>query len=153
MAAKPIPEGYQRVTPYLMVEDVPKLMDFLTHVFGATGSQVHSTPDGRVMHAEVRIGDSVIMMAEASAQYPKMPAMIHMYVEDVDEAYARALARGATSVQPVADQFYGDRSGGVQDASGNLWWITTHVEDVSAEEIARRSEAYMKEQAKAAGNS
>ncbi|HJQ25373.1 MAG TPA: VOC family protein [Blastocatellia bacterium] len=145
MAVKPIPEGYHTVTPYLVVEGAAKLIDFLKAAFGA--QEVFRMPgkDGTVGHAEVRIGDSMIMLADAQAGYPARPSMICLYVEDVDATYQRALEAGATVVRELADQFYGDRSGGVQDASGMQWWISTHIEDVPPEELARR-EAALKEQ-------
>ena len=93
------------------------------------------------MHAEVKIGDSRIMLAEACGAWTPMPTMIHLYVPDTDATYRSALEAGATSLQEPADQFYGDRSGGVKDAFGNHWWIATHKEDLSAEEMQRRREA------------
>jgi uncharacterized glyoxalase superfamily protein PhnB len=98
-------------------------------------------PDGKVMHAEVRIADSLVLLAEASEQFPAMPSMLSVYVEDVDATYAKAVAAGATPVRPPADQFYGDRSGGVKDQGGNQWWFATHIEDVEPDEIARRAAA------------
>jgi PhnB protein len=147
MAAKPIPEGYQSVTPYLIVEGAEKLLDFVNQAFGAEERFRMDGPDGSVAHAEVRIGDSVVMLADASEQWPATPGNIHLYVEDCDETYRRALEAGATSVQELADQFYGDRSGGVRDPVGNLWWIVTHVEDVSEEEIKTRAEQWAAQQA------
>ena len=99
------------------------------------------TPDGRIMHAEVRIGDSVVMMGEASDDNPPIPAMLHLYLEDADAAYRRALAAGATSLREPEDQFYGDRTSGVQDAFGNQWWLATHIEDVPADEMQRWADA------------
>jgi uncharacterized glyoxalase superfamily protein PhnB len=138
MAVKPIPDNYPRVCPYLIVLDVRALLGFIEAVFDAQPGQHHEGPDGRVMHAEVRIGDSLIMMGEASDKWKAMPAGLHVYVADVDAAYQRALAAGATTVMAPADQFYGDRNSGVKDASGNTWWITSHIEDVTPEEISRR---------------
>jgi len=141
MAVKPIPDGYHTVTPYLVVSDVAGLIDFLEQVFGASETERMERPDGSIMHAEVRIGDSVVMMGEASDEFAPMPGMLHIYLEDVDDAYGRALAAGATSLREPTDEFYGDRAAGVQDAFGNQWWMATHVEDVSAEELQRRAEA------------
>jgi uncharacterized glyoxalase superfamily protein PhnB len=98
-------------------------------------------PDGSIMHAEVRIGDSVVMLADAAPKDSTFPAMIHLYIEDTDAAYRRALDAGAISLREPADQFYGDRSGGVKDRFGNHWWLATHIEDVSPEELQRRAEA------------
>jgi uncharacterized glyoxalase superfamily protein PhnB len=126
------------------VEGVAKLMDFLQQAFGAQEMERMETPDGTVMHGEVKIGDSMIMMGEASAQHKPMPAMLYLYVADTDATYRQALQSGATSVMEPANQFYGDRNAGVQDPCGNQWWIGTHVEDIAPEELKRRSEAYMK---------
>ncbi len=141
MAVKPIPEGYGTITPYLVVHGAHDLLDFVKRAFDAEVVERMANPDGTIMHAAVRIGDSMVMMGEASGGFQAMPAMIHLYVPDADATYARALAAGATPVREVGDQFYGDRTGGVKDASGNQWWIATHKEDVSAEELHRRFEA------------
>jgi PhnB protein len=123
------------------VHGVPKLIDFLKNVFVATEVERMTQPDGTVRHAEVKIGDSIVMMGEAGEQWKAMPAMLYVYVKDVDATYKKALAAGATSVREPADQFYGDRSCGVQDASGNQWWISTHIEDVAPEEMQKRAKA------------
>lgn len=145
MAVKPIPDGYHNVTPYLVVPGVARLIDFLKNAFGAQEIERMTRPDGSVGHAEVRIGDSVVMMGEPAGEAPAMPATIYLYVEDTDAAYRRALEAGATSVMAPADQFYGDRNAGVKDPCGNQWWIATHVEDVPPEEMARRAEAWHKQ--------
>ena len=147
MAVKPIPEGYHTVTPYLVVEGAARLIDFMKEAFGA--EEVFRMPgkDGTVGHAEVRIGDSMMMLADAGEEHRARPSMICLYVEDVDATYQRAIAAGATSLSEPANQFYGDRSGGVTEASGMQWWISTHVEDVAPEELARRAAAH-KEQHK-----
>lgn len=146
MAAKPIPDGYHSVTPYMTVPGVAKLIDFLKQAFEATEVERMTRPDGSVMHAEVRIGDSIVMMGEPTAEFPPMPAAIYLYVNDADDVYRRALQAGATSTSEPADMFYGDRQGGVKDPSGNQWWIATHKEDVSPEELRRRAEAALKQQ-------
>jgi uncharacterized glyoxalase superfamily protein PhnB len=138
MPVKPIPEGYHGVTPYLVVEDAAGTIQFAQTAFGAHERFRSTAPDGSVMHAEITIGDSVVMIGQASDQWQPTNAMLHMYVEDVDAAYERALAAGATSIREVRDEFYGDRSGGVQTGTVT-WWLATHVEDVSPEEIDRRS--------------
>jgi len=148
MAVKPIPDGYHSVTPYLIVQGVAKLIDFLKQAFDAKEIERMAGPDGTVMHAEVRIGDSVVMMGEARGESKPMPAALYLYVNDTDVTYRRALQAGATSLKEPADQFYGDRSGGVKDPAGNQWWIATRKEDVSPEELARRAETYMKQQRK-----
>ena len=138
---KPKPDGYHTVTPYMVIAGVAKLVEFLKSTFNATEIMRHTRPDGSVMHAEVRIGDSVIMMGEAPAGSKHFPAMLHLYVDDVDAAYQRALQAGATPLREPADQIYGDRSGGVQDEFGNQWWLAKHMEDVSEEEMQRRMAA------------
>jgi PhnB protein len=134
------------VTPYLTVQGAAKLIDFLKQAFEAKEIHCMTRPDGVIGHAEVRIGDSVVMMSEACGEWKPMPAMLYLYVEDVDAVYQRALEKGATSLREPMDQFYGDRSGGVQDPCGNHWHIATHKEDIPPEELARRAEAFMKQQ-------
>lgn len=138
---KPIPDGYHTVTPYLTVPGVANLIDFLKQAFDAKEIDRHTRPDGSVQHAEVQIGDSRVMMGEPQDQWKPKPANLYLYLDDVDAAYRRAIAAGATSLQEPADQFYGDRTGGVEDASGNQWWLATHKEDVSPEEIGKRAAA------------
>lgn len=137
----PIPDGYHTVTPYLVVADASAILSFIERAFGGTVLSRHLSPDGRVMHAEAQIGDSRVMLGEANEEWPEMPAMLHLYVEDVDAVYRQALEAGAASIREPQDMFYGDRSGGARDTAGNQWWITTHIEDVSAEEMARRQAA------------
>ena len=141
---KPIPDGYHTVTPYLIVEGVAGLIDFLKQAFDAVETERMPGPDGKVGHGEVRIGDSVVMMGEASGDWKPMPGSIYLYVNDTDATYKRALDAGATSVMEPADQFYGDRNAGVKDASGNMWWIATRKENVSPEELRKRAEARAK---------
>ncbi len=148
---KPIPEGYHTVTPYLVVADAQEVLRFMEQAFDATILHTSRTPEGRVMHAEAQIGDSRVMLGEANDEWPPMPAMLHLYVEDVDAAYARALEAGARTAREPADMFYGDRSGGVIDAAGNQWWIATRVENVTPEEMARR-QAEQARQAEGAGS-
>jgi PhnB protein len=145
MAVKPIPDGYHTVTPYLTVQGVPKLIDFLKQAFEAREIECMAQPDGTVRHAEVRIGDSVVMMGEARGEQAPMPSAMYLYVNDTDAVYKRALRAGATSLREPADQFYGDRSAGVKDPSGNYWWIATHQEDVPPEELKKRAEAAMRQ--------
>lgn len=146
MTVKPIPEGHRTVTPYLVVPGVARLIECLKRAFGAEEVLRIARPDGGVMHAEVRIGDSIVMMGEPRTDAERMPGFIHLYVQDADATYRRALEAGATSVVEPADQFYGDRAGGVEDPAGNRWWIATHVEDVPPEELRKRAQALMKRQ-------
>ena len=149
MAAKPVPDGFHTVTPYLIVPGVATLIDFLKQAFGATEDHRTTTPDGRVMHAQVKVGDSFIMLGEPMGEWKPMPTGLYLYVPDVDAWYRRAMkAPGAVSLLEPTDQFYGDRMGGVKDPAGNLWWIATHKEDLSKEELARRAEAAVKQRQK-----
>ena len=143
MAVKPIPDGYHSVTPFLIVPGAAKLLDFLKQAFEAQELHRLPRPDGTIMHAEVRIGDSLVMMGEPMGDCQPMFGSLYLYVHDVDVVYKRALQAGATSTSEPADQFYGDRSAGIKDPIGNQWWIATHKEDVPPEEIARRAKAFM----------
>jgi uncharacterized glyoxalase superfamily protein PhnB len=145
-SVKPIPDGYHTLTPFIMVVGGTKSLEFLKSAFDTKEISIHKNQDGTIMHAELQIGDSRLMLAEATEKYPAMPTMIYVYVEDVDAVYKKAIAAGATSLREPTDEFYGDRSCGVKDASGNQWWIATHVEDVSPEEMKKREEEFMKKQ-------
>jgi PhnB protein len=138
---KPIPEGYHSITPYLIVDRAPELLEFLVSAFNATVVLKMVNPDGSLGHCELRIGDSMIMMSSARDQWKAMPTSIYLYVQDVDAVFAKALTAGAKEIMPLKDQFYGDRNGGVTDVSGNQWWIGTHKEDLSGEELKRRQAA------------
>ncbi|ABS25858.1 VOC family protein [Anaeromyxobacter sp. Fw109-5] len=146
---KPIPEGYHSITPYLIVKGAAKAIDFYVAAFGATELFRMARPDGRVGHAEIRIGDSVVMLAdehpEMGARSPQTiggtPLSLLLYVPDVDAVVARAVAAGAQLTRPVADQFYGDRSGILTDPFGHSWFVSTHVEDVPPDELERRASA------------
>jgi uncharacterized glyoxalase superfamily protein PhnB len=138
MAVSAKPDGYHTVTPYLIVPDVEGLIAFAERAFGAHNATTVKDNNGRIMHGEMRIGDSVVMMGESNEEFPPMPTMLHLYLEDIDGTYKRALEAGATSTREPRDEFYGDRTAGVQDAYGNQWWLATHVEDLSEEEMARR---------------
>jgi PhnB protein len=151
MAVKPIPDQYHAVTPYLIVADAAREIDFLKQAFGAVESARALTPDGKVMHAEVRIRDSAIMLSDPMAGMNPTPAGLLLYVTDCDAEYQRALKAGATSLNEPADQFYGDRSGGVKDPAGNTWWISTHKEDVAPEEMKRRMQAEMQKRRASGG--
>jgi len=131
MAVKAIPDGYNRVQPYLLVKDVDRQIDFLVKALGAK-EIMRTTGGSGGSHAEVRIGDSVIMMGGASAAgWTPMPSALYVYCDDVDAAYKRALAAGATSLDEPDDKPYGDRVAGVKDCNGNIWWIGTHIKDVA----------------------
>ena len=144
---KPIPEGYPRVTPYLFIDGAADAIEFYVNVFGAKEKMRMGGPDGKVGHAEIELGDSIIMLAdqneEMGALGPKTvggsPVMITLYVEDVDSVFSAALEAGATERRPVEDQFYGDRTGGFEDPFGHLWHVATHVEDVPPEEMEERA--------------
>ena len=147
--AKPVPEGFHTATPYLIITNAARAIEFYQDVFGATELTRLATPDGKVGHAEIRIGDSRIMLAD---EFPEWDARspqtiggsavhIMLYVEDVDAVVNRAVAAGAKLFKPVADQFYGDRSGSLTDPFGHKWTIATHKEDVSPEEMKRRASA------------
>jgi PhnB protein len=142
MSVKPIPEGYHTVTPFLIVKDAAKLIDFLRDAFDAKENSRFDLPDGSVAHAELKIGDSIIVLGEASDAFPAISSFIYLYVEDIDATFQRAVKAGAESVKEPSDQFYGDRSGIVKDTFDNKWWIATHIEDVSPEEVKKRAESY-----------
>jgi len=152
--AKSIPDGYNSVTPYLIVNDAAGAIEFYKRALGATEKFRMNAPNGKVGHAEIKIGNSVIMLAD---EYPDMghrgpqafggsPVSILLYVADVDDRFKRALAAGAKVRKPLETQFYGDRSGTLEDPFGHTWTIATHVEDVAPEEMKRRAEVFMKQQ-------
>ena len=146
---RPIPEGYSTVTPYLIVKDAARAIEFYRQAFGATEVFRMARPDGRVHHAEIQLGNSRVMLAdehpEINARSPQTiggsPVSFLVYVEDVDAMVERAVAAGAKLTRPVSDQFYGDRTGGVEDPFGYAWYIATHVEDVAPEELQQRAAA------------
>jgi PhnB protein len=149
MAVKPIPEGYHTVTPYLIVKGAAQALDFYQRAFGAQESVRMPGPEGKIMHAEIQIGDSKIMLAD---EFPQMgavspqtiggtPVGICLYVDNVDALHSQAVAAGAKVERPLQNQFYGDRSATLVDPFGHKWTIATHVEDVSPEEMQRRMTA------------
>ncbi len=141
MAISPMPAGYHTVTPYLIVSDGEGLIAFLRQAFGAEELSRAVRPDGAIANAEVRVGDSMVMVAQAKEPWKPMPTGFYLYVPDTDATYQAALAAGGSSLLEPSDQFYGDRNAGVQDPWGNNWWIATHIEDVDAAEIQRRMAA------------
>ncbi|WP_248929821.1 VOC family protein [Paenibacillus hamazuiensis] len=135
------PEGMRTVIPYLMVENVTQLLKFIEHVFGGKLKYKLDRPDGSVMHAEIAVGDSVIMAGEPTKEFGVFPASIYIYVQDCDRIYEKALEHGAQSMMVPTDMKHaGERYGGVKDPFGNLWWIATHIEDLTPEEQAKRIE-------------
>ena len=148
--AQPIPEGYHTVTPFLAVDGATRAIEFYVRAFGAIELMRHAEPSGKVRHAEIRIGDSRIMLAD---EFPELPhwkspharggstVHLYLYVEDVDAWFERAIAAGAKELMPVADQFYGDRLGGLVDPFGHVWYVATTKEDLSSEELQRRAAA------------
>ncbi len=141
---KPMPEGYHTVTPILMVDGAAKLIEFLKQAFDAREKGRFTDPTGKIAHAEVTIGNSVVQLSDAMGEWKPIQVPLLLYVRDTDATYKKALKAGATSLREPADQFYGDRTGGVKDVFGNSWWIATHTEDVSREELRRRAEAQWK---------
>jgi PhnB protein len=146
---KPIPEGHRTVTPYLAIKNAVKALEFYKKAFGATERYKLIMPDGRLGHAELGLGDSIVMLSDEFPEYggktPETlggsPVSIHLYVNDVDVFFKSALAAGAKERKPVMDQFYGDRSGQLEDPFGHLWWVATHKEDVAPEEMQKRVQA------------
>lgn len=152
MPVKPIPDGYHTVTPYLIMKDASRALAFYQQAFGARELVRMPMPDGTLMHGEFQIGDSPIMLGEASVErgYPGpenlggTPVSIVLYVEDVDALFKRGVDAGCTVVREVVDQFYGDRSGTLKDPFGHIWTIGTHKEDLSPEEMEKRMQEAMK---------
>jgi PhnB protein len=147
VTVKPIPEGYPQVTPYLHVDGASAAIEFYATVFGATERMRMPEPDGRIGHAELQIGESLIMLSD---EYPELgvrspkalggtSVTMSVYVEDVDGVFDRALQAGATVLRPIQDQFYGDRSGTLEDPFGHRWSVATHIEDVPPEEMEKRA--------------
>ena len=151
MATKPIPDGYHSVTPYIALKNAGDAIEFYKKAFGAKELFRMASPDGSVGHAEIKIGDSIIMLADEDADMgffsPETiggsPCLLMIYTENVDQTFKRAIENGATETRPVKDQFYGDRSGSLKDPFGHKWTIATHVEDVPEDEMKRRLEKVM----------
>jgi PhnB protein len=155
IAVKPIPEGYHNVTPYLFVRSAARAIDFYKSVFGAAEIVRMVGSNGKIMHAEVRIGDSIVMLADENPQTGVMSPQtiggysvgLHVYVENVDAVIQKAVDSGAKLLRPIKIQFYGDRSGSLLDPFGHMWSVATHVEDVSPEEMRKRMTAAMSQTA------
>ena len=148
---KPVPEGYHNITPYLFVRSAASAVDFYKNIFGATEIMRMPGSNGKIMHAELRIGDSIVMLADENPQTGMMSPQtvggfsmgMHLYVENVDQVIQKAVESGAKLLRPIKNQFYGDRSGTVLDPFGHMWSVATHVEDVSPEEMRKRMTAAM----------
>ncbi|MFH8748867.1 VOC family protein [Streptomyces rimosus] len=138
MPVEPVPHGYHTVTPWIISRDTVQLIDFMKRAFGAEELACMASKDGVIEHAEVRIGDSVVMMFDARPEWPPTPGFLRLYVEDAEAVHRQALAAGGASVTEVTHLFFGDRIGRVRDPLGNLYWIQERVEDVSPEEMERR---------------
>lgn len=158
---KAVPEGSHTITAHLVVRDADKAIEFYKKAFGAQTVGVHHSPDGKVMHADLKIGDSHVMLAD---EFPQMgskapqslggsPVVLNIYVEDVDALFNRAVGAGATVTMPLANQFWGDRYGQIVDPFGHRWALGSHIEDVPPDELERRSKAAFAEMAKKAGHS
>jgi PhnB protein len=153
MTTKSIPDGYHSVTPYLIIKGAADAIDFYKRTFGAAELMRMPRPDGKIGHAEIRIGDSAIMLADEHLEMGHRSPQslggagvsLMVYVERVDDVFTRAIASGAKEVQPVKDQFYGDRSGTLRDPFGHTWTIATHIEDIPPEEMRRRADQFMQQ--------
>ncbi|MFC9971567.1 VOC family protein [Spirillospora sp. NPDC127200] len=138
MSVQPVPAGYTTVTPWIIGRDTAGLMDYLAEAFDAEDLGRVAGPDGTIGHAEMRIGDAVVLMFDARPEWPETPAFLRLYVPDAEEAHRRAVAAGGTSVTEVTHLAFGDEVGRVRDPFGNLWWVQTRVEEVSEEEFTAR---------------
>jgi PhnB protein len=145
-SVRAVPEGLQTVTPYLVVDNAAKLIEFIKNAFDGRVTSVTNRDENKIMHAAVSIGTSQIMISDTMEGMEPHTAMLYLYLEDADGVYKKAIDAKATSVQEPKTEFYGDRAGAVKDEWGNMWWIATHVEDVDPEELDRRSKEFLKEQ-------
>jgi uncharacterized glyoxalase superfamily protein PhnB len=138
MPTKPIPEGFHAITPYLFAQGASRLIEFISAALKGELISQQQRPNGAIMHATMRIGDSMLMLADPTSEFGPMPASIYLYVADCDAVYQRALSSGGVSVFPIMTLPSGERYGGVKDPCGNIWWVATHVEDVPPDESERR---------------
>lgn len=145
MPTKPVPDGYHTVTPCLVVKGAQKLLDFLKNAFDAKETFCFRGENGTIAHAELQIGDSIVMLSDATPQWEARSTALYLYVEDVDAVYERAIAAGGESRGKPANQFYGDRSARVIDPLGNHWGIATRIEDVPMDELVKRAATFDKE--------
>ena len=158
MPVKPVPEGYHTITPHLIVRDAARAIEFYKQAFGAKDRGVMKGPDGKVMHAELQIGDSIVMLADEMPEFGSRspqsiggsPTGLHIYTDNVDAAFDRAVKAGAQVEMPVMEQFWGDRYGKLKDPFGHSWSVATHVKDLSAEEMKRGMDEAMAKMAKPA---
>ena len=142
MIVNPIPEGFHTITPFFTAQDANKLLKFLKKAFNAEEQEIHTNENGKILNAIIKIGDSMVMVGEAHngvEESKVMKSMLYMYVTDVDSLYKNAILAGGKSIMEPINQFYGDRSGAVEDPEGNQWWIATHIEALSREEINKRA--------------
>ncbi len=137
--ANPIPEGFSSVTPFFIVDDAAGFLEFIEKAFEGQNTIDMKSPNGQIMHATSRIGNSKIMVADSMPDLKAETCMLYLYVEDIDAVYKKALEAGATSLREPVNEFYGDRSAGIVDKWNNKWWIATHIEDVDEEEMYRRA--------------
>jgi PhnB protein len=157
MPANAIPKGFHAITPHLVCRNAKKAIEFYQKAFGAQNLRTHTMPDGSIMHAELKIGDSIFMLGEEFPDWGVLSpqslgnstVVLHIYSEDVDSAFQKAVSAGCTATMPVADQFWGDRYGQILDPFGHRWSIATHKEDLSEEEIEKRGRVAMEEMSKA----
>ena len=145
-SVSPVPEGFETVTPYLVVDNATKLIEFVKKAFDGSVTSITKREDSKVMNASVTISTSTIMISDTMEGMPPQTAMLYLYLEDADRVYKKAIDAKATSVQEPRTEFYGDRAGAVRDEWGNMWWIATHVEDVSPEELDRRAKEAQREE-------
>lgn len=156
MSVKSVPQGYHTITPHLICRDAKKAIEFYQKAFGAENLRTLAMPDGKVMHAELKIGDSVVMLGEEAPDWKVLSPLslgnssvvIHLFTDDVDALYQKAVSAGCTATMPVMDQFWGDRYGQVVDPFGHHWSIATHKEDLSREEIEKRGRVAMEQMGK-----
>jgi uncharacterized glyoxalase superfamily protein PhnB len=144
-SVKAIPDGFSSVTPYMIVDGASALIKFIEQSFNGDTTSIMKSDDGKIMHATVRIGDSQIMVSDSTQRYTAAPTRLYVYVNDIDAVYKKALDAGGISLREPIDEFYGDRSAGVKDNCGNEWWIATHVEDVSKDELKKRQKKFSEE--------
>jgi PhnB protein len=141
-----VPEGFETVTPYLVVENASKLIEFMKKAFNGNVTFITKGGEDRIMHATVKIGTSTIMISDIMEGMQPQTSMLYLYLDDANAIFKKAIQAGATSIREVKTEFYGDRAGAVKDDAGNVWWIATHVEDVDSKELERRSQEVQKEQ-------
>ena len=160
MPVKPIPDGYHTITPAIIVRGAANAIDFYRRVFGAEVVERMDGPDGSVAHAEIRIGDSIVMLGDENPQYGTLspmstngtPSSLHIYVDDVDAVFARAISAGAKAKSPIENAFWGDRYGKVTDPFGHDWGIATHIRDMSSAEVKRAADEWMQRMSQQMGS-